>query len=144
MEEEFTHKITFEMDYAFQTRYRVIITKGKVSFESDVPSKYVTMRPVMNPDAGKDNGVYTTDNINEEQLIKFIYEKIPEWKCYYPNLILDQYAQWKLRAQLGEFEILTSGYFGYEPKNFKLLVKLINNLLPQQEGRKKSWIKKKV
>ena len=141
MEEEFTYKITFEMDYAFQTKYHVVITPGKISFQDNVTSEYVTMQAIINQSQGENNGEYTTHKKETDKLLTFIDKEVYKWNCYYPNLILDQYAKWKLHIQFPNDEIMTSGYFGYHPTSFKKLITLINNLLPTVKGKRNNWIK---
>lgn len=136
--EEF--KITFEMDYAFQTRYRVVIKPGEIHYKNDVVSDYVTMIPIMNMDAGKKNGVFKTDKNAEKKLLNFINSEVCEWKCYYPNTILDSYAQWKLHIEYEDLEILTSGYKNELPDNFNDLLNLMNNCLPKLKEGEEKWL----
>ncbi len=138
--EDVKFKITFEMDYVFQTRYRVVIELGEIDYKNDVASDYVTMIPIMNLDAGKRNGKYKTQKDNEAKLLDFITNKVVEWKCYYPNTILDSYAQWKLHIEYEGLEILTSGYKNELPENFNDLVILINNCLPETKNGEEKWL----
>lgn len=138
--EDMKYKMTFELDYALETKYRVIAEPGKVHFENDVPSKYMPMNGIMNFDAGKRNGEYKTEKEDEQKLLEFLGEDVFDWKCYYPNTILDGYIQWKLHVEYEGFEVLTSGYLNDEPENFYDFLQLINNLFPPHEGEKKQWI----
>lgn len=133
-------KITFEMDYVFQTRYKVVIEPGVIEYRDDVSSDYVTMIPIMSFDTGKRNGKYKTQKDHEAKLLDFITNKVIEWKCYYPNTILDSYAQWKLHIEYEGLEILTSGYKNELPENFNDLIMLINNCLPETKNGEEKWL----
>lgn len=139
MQNDINFKITFELDYAHHTKYKVTITNGEVCFEDDIPSSYMPMLATLNTEAGEKNGNYNSDPIAQNKILDFIDNHIVNWKCYYPNTVCDQYDKWRLHIEFEDLEILTSGY-GDKPENFYDFLKLINNILPKQKEKNAMWI----
>lgn len=131
-------KLVFELDYSFHQRYKIQVENGMISYQDDVSSNYTPMECLM-VISGQRNGNYIAKKKALKKLEDFIYEKLINWKCHYPHIACDVNQEWELSINHNNLKIFTSGC-GNEPVEFYDLMKLLNELFPEEKGINEDWI----